>query len=45
MNDMKVISCTKEIAGRNVTLETGKIARQATGSVVAHQVIPKSWSL
>jgi len=35
MNDMKVISCTKEIAGRNVTLETGKIARQATGSVVA----------
>ena len=35
MNDMKVISCTKEIAGRNVTLETGKVARQATGSVVA----------
>ena len=32
---MKVISCTKEIAGRNVTLETGKVARQATGSVVA----------
>ena len=35
MNDMKVISCTKEIAGRNVTLETGKVARQATGSVIA----------
>ena len=35
MNDMKVISCTREIAGRNVTLETGKVARQATGSVIA----------
>ena len=35
MNDMKVISCTKEIAGKKITLETGKVARQATGSVVA----------
>ena len=35
MNDMKVISCSREIAGRNVTLETGKVARQATGSVIA----------
>ena len=35
MNDMKVISCTKEIAGKIVTLETGKVARQATGSVIA----------
>ena len=31
MNDMKVISCSKEIAGKKVTLETGKVARQATG--------------
>ena len=34
MKDMKVITCSKEIAGRKVTIETGKVARQATGSVV-----------
>ena len=35
MDTSKIISCTKTIAGRKVTLETGKVARQATASVIA----------
>ena len=35
MDTSKIISCTKTIAGRKITLETGKVARQATASVIA----------
>jgi polyribonucleotide nucleotidyltransferase len=35
MDTSKIITCTKTIAGKEVTLETGKVARQATASVVA----------
>ena len=35
MDTSNIISCTKTIAGREVTLETGKVARQATASVIA----------
>ena len=35
MNEKNVISCSRNIAGREITLETGKIARQATASVIA----------
>ena len=35
MDTSKIISCTKPIAGRKVKLETGKVARQATASVIA----------
>ena len=35
MDTTNIISCTKTIAGREVTLETGKVARQATASVIA----------
>ena len=35
MDTSKIISCTKTIAGRKVTIETGKVARQATASVIA----------
>ena len=35
MDNEKIISCKKTIAGKEVSLETGKIARQATSSVIA----------
>ena len=35
MDSEKIISCKKTIAGKEVSLETGKIARQATASVIA----------
>ena len=35
MNKSNIITCTKTIAGREITLETGKVARQATASVLA----------
>ena len=35
MDTSKIITCTKIIAGKEVTLETGKVARQATASVMA----------
>ena len=35
MDTSKIITCTKTIAGKEVTLETGKVARQATASVMA----------
>ena len=35
MDTSNIITCTKTIAGREVTLETGKVARQATASVIA----------
>ena len=35
MDNEKIISCKKTIAGKEVSLETGKIARQATASVIA----------
>ena len=35
MDSEKIISCKKTIAGNEVCLETGKIARQATASVIA----------
>ena len=37
MDTSKIISCTKTIAGRKVTLETGKVARQATASVITDE--------
>ena len=35
MDKSKVVSCKKLIAGKEISLETGKIARQATASVIA----------
>ena len=35
MDKSNIITCTKTIAGREITLETGKVARQATASVLA----------
>ena len=35
MDNEKIISCKRTIAGKEVSLETGKIARQATASVIA----------
>jgi polyribonucleotide nucleotidyltransferase len=35
MDTSKIITCTKTIAGKEVKLETGKVARQATASVMA----------
>ncbi len=35
MDKSKVVSCKKLIAGREISLETGKVARQATASVIA----------
>ena len=35
MDTSKIITCSKTIAGKEVTLETGKVARQATASVMA----------
>ena len=35
MDKSKIVSCKKLIAGKEISLETGKIARQATASVIA----------
>ena len=35
MDKSKIVSCKKLIAGREISLETGKVARQATASVIA----------
>ena len=35
MDKSNIITCSKTIAGREITLETGKVARQATASVLA----------
>ena len=35
MDKSKVVSCKKLIAGKEISLETGKVARQATASVIA----------
>ena len=35
MDKSKIVSCKKLIAGKEISLETGKVARQATASVIA----------